>query len=184
MTIVNSSIKPKDQYEKNATFRIRFEQYDSTYEIQKKRIELYYRGDPQLERIMNDWEKFKKNELFNVIKAYLISESVPAPEQFVHNGKVVLSSPSVAQPAVAAEIFDRIQQGMSIGQVESIVASSGEDATDKVLINAQKQEKLPDSTVWKKWKTTGTDVQAFGVAFDDGKVVFKVKIGRGGIVVG
>jgi hypothetical protein len=100
MTIVNSAIKPNDQYENNAAFRIRFEQYDLTYPMQQKRIDLYFAGNQDLDKIRNEWEEFKRNELFDIIRAYLTSESVPDQEPFVYNGKAIY--PSVLQPSVAA----------------------------------------------------------------------------------
>jgi hypothetical protein len=102
MTIVNSAIKPKDQYEKNAAFRIRFEQYSSTYTTQETRVGLYFKSDPDLEKIMNEWKEYKLNEFFTVTRAYLVTESVPDPEPFVYNGKAI--KPSVPPSSVAVAL--------------------------------------------------------------------------------
>ena len=78
---------------------------------------------------------------------------------------------------VTVENYDKIQNGMTLKEVEAILGPAGEDATDGVLLAAQKQAKLPDSTKWKKWQAPGNEIRLIGVAFDDGKVVSKAKMG-------
>jgi hypothetical protein len=94
MTIINSAIKPKDQYEKNASFMVRFQQYNATYEIERELVTLNFESDVDFKMIMRQWNIFKIGQFLRLKTAYLNSEDAPEPDVFVFKGKAIYSSTS------------------------------------------------------------------------------------------
>jgi hypothetical protein len=77
----------------------------------------------------------------------------------------------------ALEKYKKLQEGMTLEEVEAVLGPGGEDSRDPVLLELQKYRELPASTKWKKWKVSGRDEQLYiAVAFDEeGKVVLRMR---------
>lgn len=73
--------------------------------------------------------------------------------------------------------YEKIQNGMTLAEVEAILGPAGDDSTDPLLAEAQKRAKVADSVKWKKWPRPGDKDRFIAVAFDEGKVVTKAKRG-------
>ena len=127
MTIVNSAIKPKDRFEENAGYKIRFEQYDTTYATEEMRVRHCFKDDPDIDLILNDWKEFKQIEFLGIVKAYLTSGSVPRPEKFVYNGKAL--SPSIPQPSMVSPTTVTEQPQPTGGDDGNSVQHSGDPAS-------------------------------------------------------
>jgi hypothetical protein len=83
------------------------------------------------------------------------------------------------ETGTALENYKKLQEGMTLEEVEAILGPGGEETDDPRLLSAQREvKKLPASAKWRKWKLPGNDEEVYiAVAFDGGKVVSKAKVG-------
>jgi hypothetical protein len=81
--------------------------------------------------------------------------------------------------AAALENYKKLQEGMTLKEVEAVLGPDGEDSSDPVLLALQEKQELPASTKWKKWKVSGKDEQVYiALAFnEEGKVVLRMRRG-------
>jgi hypothetical protein len=81
---------------------------------------------------------------------------------------------------VTQENFDKVQDGMTLEQVEALLGP-GQDRgllSDAILQEAEKRLKLPADTTWKRWRNgMSPKANVAAVGLSGGKVVAKTSTG-------